>query len=236
MTETRKQIAERYRAIRAEHPDMRARYAFSWAKREITDPPLALDWQDYNRGMDSGKTATLERDGFQVNVKALYDYDSEPDVTFSNEPDAAGSVEHPEWRAFMERTDGYGDDPNYGYRTPDVYRWITPNYVTVAENRDYYAQNGYSRNDANLKAQSDIRQIALDAISEDRNVFWIRVTVYREGVELGSDSLGGIDLGRFESDAKFERELSEAVEDNGMIDTAISEANETLSRLIETAV
>jgi hypothetical protein len=215
---------------------MRARYAFSWAKSEVLDPPPALDWQDYNRGMDSGKTATLERDGFQIVVRALYDYDAEPEVTFSNEPDASGSVEHPEWRAFMERTDGRGDDPNYGYHTPDVWRYITPNNVTLEENRTYYASIGYSRNDAYLKAQSDIRRIALDAISDDRNVFWIRVTAYREGVELGSDSLGGIDLGRFESDAKFERELSEAVEENGMIDSAISEANETLSRLLETAV
>lgn len=227
------QIAERYRAIRAEHPGIAALVAYRWAAQEVKDPAPALDWQDYSRGMDSGMVAETECDGFKVIVKALYEYDHEPDVTFSQHPDASGSIEHPEWAAFMERTDGHGDDREYGYRTPDVYRYITPVNVTYAENRDYYRQHGYSRNDADVQARADVRKVALDAISDDRNVFWILVTAYREDVELGSDSLGGIDLGSFESDAKFERELSSVVYENSMIDNAISEARETLARLVK---
>jgi hypothetical protein len=228
MTTATETARDRYRENRRKYHGVSARTAWQWATAE---PPPALDWEEYGRGLESGYKVELERDGFNVTIKALYDYDHEPFETFTD-TESDFTVQTPEWDAFMARTEGRGDDLNYGYRAPDKYRYVELGF-SYAETVAYYRNAGCSRGVADFQAREDIRKARDNAVREDRSVFWFKVSAYRAGVELGTASFGGYEIDPDASYTDTLNELSSAVHESDLVAEAIAEARETLETLCE---
>lgn len=213
---TTTELLSRYRAHRAE--GIGATTALQWAKSE---PAPELDWND------SGDRAELERDGYHVVVRVEPDDMVPQDVTFTdNAPD------DPIMERLCRNPNAWDNgEPFSGYARR--LRYIVPDFTSYDEMRRYLRSRGYSRNESDVRAARSIRDLVELFASDDYSVSVVVVEVYRLGVELGSDSLGGIDIdGRGSWQAARER-LESVIAEHDLIGRAVADARETARELCE---
>jgi hypothetical protein len=168
--------------LRRRFPGMNAANRLRCARADVERQQL---WGDLE--FDGNNTARIERDGFTVHVQ--YSYDEYPDQswlgTFTDtwRPNAIKHLDG--WRQ------GY-DGSEYTQPDPHTFGWFIPGN-DPDETRQWFAKAGYARHAAWLEAQSQARQ-DYERI-DDITLYVLKVTVFRSGVELAVDYLGGIDLG-----------------------------------------
>lgn len=220
-----------YAKFRAESPHIPAAHAFRWAETHVLEMSDALDPNDWDdKPNANGMQIKLSRSGFDIVVTAEPDYDhdwSAGKFTSSHEP---GAVMLDEWKEYYRRG---GQDCA---RRPDVYEWYVPS-ITKDEHKRTLSAMGYARNVADVLAQSYVMR-DMRADQAGREAYYIVVTASREGIELGSDSMGGIDSyddGSAGHWSAVRRNLAQTVTDYDMIDNAIEEAQGALAKLGATA-
>jgi hypothetical protein len=192
---------------------LRAKDALSLAKRG--DPPFEIDYCD--------KPTSFERDGFTVTVKVepdccdYGDYLGEFTDTWSE-----GVLENPranwhteeDWRGRQVRVSGWNSHE---------YEWFLPQITEEEHYRDL-CRYKFGKAEARRLARKYTEDALYRALEYEAWV--VIVTVYREGIELGSDALGGIDVDSFD-------EIPWIVHDHGMIEEAIERAKDALEKLCE---
>ena len=193
---------------------MGAKNALSLAKRG--DPPFQLRWSDDEK-------VVLERDGFSVTVtwepdQCDYgDYLGEFTDTWSEgvleNPRANWHVEET-WRGRNERIPGWNNRE---------WKWFLPQITEEEHYRDL-CKYKFGKAEARRLA----REYTEDALSRalEYQAWVVIVTASRDGIELASDALGGIDVDSFD-------ELAWIVADHGMIEEAIERAKAALEKLCE---
>lgn len=175
-------VIERARALRAAYPGLSASTRLAWARDEVK---RNAEWPDLE--FDSNMTARIKRDGFSIHVQ--YTYDEYPDTSW------LGSFTDSWQPGAIKHLDGWHTD-YYGtpYAQPDhhTFGWFIPG-VNAEEARQWFCKAGHARHDAWLTGQRQARENY--ERSDNITVYDLKVTVFRSGVELGFDCLGGIDLG-----------------------------------------
>lgn len=191
-----------------------AKNALSLAKRG--DPPFEMQWSDVNNPQ------TFERDGFTIGVKVEPDQSDYGDYLgeFTDEW-SEGVVESPRanwhvvenWRGEKERVAGNKRE----------YKWFLPQITEEEHYRDL-CEYKFGKAEARRLA----RKYTEDALNRalEYEAWVVIVTVYRDGIELASDALGGIDVDSFD-------EIAWIVDDHGMIEEAIERARTSLEKLSE---
>ena len=196
---TYNKVRTEYRILRGRHT-IGAKHALAWARAKYQDRE---DWE----WSHDGETSTLEREGFTITLKVESDY--YPDSSFLGE---------------------FGDTWQEGAITNDpddsrLYRWFYP-AITQAEHRAGLQALGMSKSVAEDLAREYVRRDMETA--REYAAYVLIVSASREGIELGSDVLGGVD---FSDDEDNQRQAEMIVSDHGMIDEALDQARATLAKL-----
>ena len=217
-------LEEAYRRQRRE--GYRASTALVIARQRLREP--AFDW----RGAGNPWTGKTTNEGFDIVIRVNYEDSIDPDITWtSNEwelPDRHRSVYRNPHGRLVHDDDTWngmvwkGYDHRYAYCVPTM---------QVAELADYYHQHdGRHRSVAIDDAREVVREIVELYTGDTYNEYWVRVTAFKNDIELGEDSLGGVSV----SDGPESYELvqiEEVVNDHGMIENAVSRAQEALAGL-----
>jgi len=168
-----------------------------------------LDWKHssgYGRPL---KSATLMRDGFEVSVRV--DYDEIGDLSHLGE--------------FTDNPKGAVKRKKIGW---NEYKYFRP-ATSYEEHRRALSKLGYSRQAADVLARKYMRQdaeYAEEFARGDRSLLVVEVQVSKMGVELGFESVGGVDV-----DDLDDPYLDELAED--LIPSALHEAKQKLQKLCE---
>jgi hypothetical protein len=200
---------ERYRKLRQD-----ARYSASTAWHYASQPEApALDWTEDGHGW----TAKLVASGYSVSVQARPDYDADY-WTRGKFTDS--------WSADVVALPEPRERGTFRYWLPDV---------SYREHRRGLAALGYARHAADCLARQYVRQ-DLDVASHGREAVYVVATAYLAGVELGSSSIGGCELGKTHGtdSTPLERQLDALVEDYGLVSEAVSEAKSARAKLVQT--
>lgn len=203
-------ITEARRLIR-KHPGLSARSAMSWARGGIK---FAAEWGDLE--FDSNGVARIERDGFKIH--AQYTPDEYPDASWLGDFSATwteGAIKNPRgWTGdYLTTSDHY-------------LPWYVP-CNSAEEARQWYRKAGVSRHDAWLRGrQQNYEDLAR---LDDIELFDLKVTVSRAGVELATEYLGGIDLGTDLRGTDTNHEMAVTAVD--LIDEALTAAKAALKEL-----
>lgn len=173
-------------------------------------PAPQLDWQEDGRGH---RVATVQEGGYSVRVLVEDDlcYVEEPGRWLQSWQPGAVSVPEP------ERERGH-----YHHWLPDI---------TYAEHVRGLRQIGYGRHEADCLARSYVRRDFQRARHpESYAVVAVYAYASRAGVELGSASIGGCELGTgYVEDST----LSELVAEHDLVAEAVREAVAAAARLLE---
>lgn len=175
------------------------------------------------RDLDVGHPVEWEQDGFRLIAKLKYDpYASADDLDYIGTLKTEGEVRWDEW----DRTIKVRDASGFYVRNPAL-------YLVLAPGRSYRDLMEYYRTKSKIgKAQADLEARTCVNYDVERVRRWLNddwtfviltVTVYRNGVELASDSCGGI-----ESDGGAEYFKDIALD---LASQALYEAKKTLSDL-----
>lgn len=197
-----------YKQLRAKY-QLSASQAARYARQESTPD---IDWEDSR----TGKQATLELDSFTVTIQVHDDYDYDW-------LDSRGK--------FTDRwEDGAIENPESQYNNR-VYKYFVP------ANSEESHYNGlrdlnYSRTEAHELARSYVLQdmkIAADPNQAGYYAVYVTASAYLKGVELGTDSLYGIELKYNDKDSdSYLNETSWEIAHQ-----AVSEAKSNLEQLRE---
>ena len=207
--------ADTYRRARAAGTP--AKYALQLARWIVAD---RLD-------IDIDRPLTIERDGFTVTLKATSDsYIDLEDLGYGRFEDGTEDdegYEHPD-------TPGAIPNPNRDSRNiGGDSRYYVPS-IPRADRITEYRRAGMSRSVALDAARAD-ETAELDRLSSwGPMVVVLAATVYRAGIELGSASVGGIELAWSDITRTDGSEYLAEVADD-IIPEAIDEAKEALERL-----
>lgn len=199
-------VIKLYRQIRAKQEGIPASSAYRWALALAEDQP---DWEWSN----DGRRVTFEHEGYSILVRV--EDDEDPDISYLG--------------TFSDRFEDGAIRNSSSDR--NSYKWFVP-MTSAREYKQALSELGYSRAAAYALALEYVRR-DMETAREYR-VYVVIVTASREGVELGSDVLGGIDIDEGETWQDSRAQIQSMITDHGMIDTAIAEANETLAKLAET--
>lgn len=216
-----------YRRLRRETPLLAARYALSI----IRSRGKSHDWTE--TGHD---TWTMERDGFfltlTTDVESIYPAPGDGFGEYVDEVRGWTSLGgHDEWggnyreprlddgrfplglpyTAFRYTGATQGDG---GYFVPDE----------IEEQYDYYRREGQSKSVAWDLTRQWVEARISDYFGEPLSYVNVTITVEREGVELGSSTMGTTIL----DDWSY---IFEMADEHGMVEDAIEEARDTLGRL-----
>jgi hypothetical protein len=209
----RSKLYQKCRKLRAAHPGVSPACILHWARART---PLALDW--------CNGRARLKRSGFDI--EARWRMDECGDVSYLGEFSRTPGEEG--FRVDPRNTPG---KPGYHAQWPqDEYGEICfyiPHNSPREAARELWERHGYSKGVAWALAQAQMRQDAqrlAEYWAGARAQYYLTVTASRHGVELGGDSLGGIDVDR-------EAEFDNIIEENNMIENAIREARSALAEL-----
>jgi hypothetical protein len=206
-----------YRRLRAKNPTLAAREALSWA-RSLTKP-LGYNWS-VNPGRHAN-AATTTRDGFDIRI--LVDYDEYADRRAEYTAKDTG-IRNPDfdWN--------YGDE--YLYRNNDRKRLrfieLESGYMVPELAHDYHKM-GMSKSVALDVARKSLEDEASEYLSDEWTSYIITVKASLNGIEMGSASLGGTEVGM---DSRDEVEFETTVDDYDLIGEAIEEARSALTLLV----
>lgn len=183
--------------------------ALSWARSEENTVRVEMD------SSGDGYDGKIEMDGFDVHVSWRPDYDA--DTSWLGEFSE-------EWEEGAVKV-----------RSPHRFsraRWFIP-AIPVKEHFDGLHKLGLAKGVARELAEKYVRQEMEILLSEENRFFVCMVTAYKNGVELGSSSLGGCDLG---TEYRQAIEWAETLPDqNGLLSEAVSMAKENLAKLCGSA-
>jgi len=189
-----------------------AKIAHHWAKQRA---PLALDWQ--------GEVATLRRAGFDIRIK--FRIDNGADLSHLGEFTSSPARGAEFYRVDPDNVPGRSRDWPRDEQGRAVCYYVPMN--TAREARAWFKAHGYAAHIGDCIARSYIKRDAerlAKFYSGDLQCYVVTVTASRNGIELGADSLGGIDVDKI-------AELDACISDHGMIDQAISEASASVAAL-----
>jgi hypothetical protein len=120
------------------------------------------------------------------------------------------------------------DDGGYAYRNRE-YRWFVP-MQTASELREGFSRAGMARHVADCRARETVERDYRAVADPYRCEYVVTVTAYREGIEQGSASLGGVDIGDdYTANLVY---LSETADE--LTGEAIDAARDALARLAAT--
>lgn len=201
----------KYRNYRAQYPGIPARTALAWARGD-DKPRAGWEWDTH------GDTATIERDGFSL--KLTIEYDDYPDTSYLGEwsdtfePGAIAVTDDMRYRPAAFRID---------------WKWFIPG-ISAEEHRRGLSAMGYARHTADCLARSyvlrDMRRLSSDTFA----LYVVSVSASREGIELGSACIGGVDI---DDTRDMQAQFEDIADDYGLIDEATSDARMSLKALTE---
>ena len=195
--------AERYRQLRAQHPGISARNAYAHATAQAPSDP-GIEWH--------GETGTWTTDdGWTMRVRL--------------EPDTCADL--PDWLGeFVDRRtpDAIPSPRAHAPAAFQTAAWFVPSEPVEAI-RATLSGLGYGRGVAETMARAQVRDMAQAAC--DYAPFVVVVTASREGVELGSAVVGGMDVG--DAYAPYDAYVLETIAD--LAREAITDACGALERL-----
>lgn len=215
---------ERYRRLRRERPLMRAVDLWRWAQaRDLTD-----GWELVGDGYER------EIDGFLARVtivgESIYPVPGEGYGDYLEETrhdyDWGGQYPRPRgelplglpYTTFRYTGPGWVQGEGTGYFMPDG----------VADQYDYFRRMGQTRAVALAMTREWIEDTLRELFGRPLTNGFVRVTVYREDVELGTAAMG-TDWLDSDTEAVFE------LVGDSLLDEAMTEARATLARLVEGA-
>lgn len=193
-----------YAILRKKMPYLSAGRALLIARAKYKQQESEWEWSH------NGDTATLEREGFTVTLKVEPDYD----------PDSS-------WLGTFGDSFEDGAISNAGSNERHAYKWFYPE-VKQSDHREGLSGMGMSKSVAEDIARGYVRRDM--EMAREYRAYVLIVTASRASVDLGFDSLGGVD---FSDDEPNERQAEEVVDDHGMVDTAIEQARATLAKLVD---
>jgi hypothetical protein len=209
----RSKLWARYRKLRAEHATVSASCLLAWAR---TPAAPALEF-------DRNGNAELRRDGFDIRIS--YEVDTDADLSYLGEFKGERGAEG--WRIDPDNVPGDWHTRR-GWRQDD--RGAMCFYVpcnSIAGARRDLRNLGYSKHAADCLARfyahRDAERLAR-YWRGDLAQYVVSVRCFKRGIELASDSLGGIDVDR-------EEELGAIVRDHDMIGNALAGARIALASL-----
>lgn len=179
---------------------------------------------------------TGEIEGFEIRVEMTYD-----DSRIDWYGDFCEKERPPKWtnsktffvrneNAWRKRDEGNGTD-SWVRTNNRVFGWFAWAMFDPEEEVAAWMKNGLSEREAWDRVLGIIRK-AVEGLAEgDLHAIVVTATAYREGIELGSASLGGIEQDSRES-ASYNRE-SMIEQATDLVAEAIHEAKKALARLCE---
>lgn len=197
-------ITERYRKLRSENRTTPATYLIAWARQE---KPVDFDGDDILATVDGRSTVELTRGKFTIHITACLD--EFPDTSHLGEYSDTwqdGAIRNPE-----SLTDSV------------MYDWYVP-MNTEASHYKALRDMKYGKSLAHELARSYVYRDMQSL--RDYQSFVLFVRAFANGIELGCDSLGGIDIDI--SDPSY---LADCVLENGMIDNVIEQATDAIAGL-----
>lgn len=196
--------ATEYKRLRVKHPEAPANTVMAWVRHGEKQPEHEFTSGDILDGY-----AEFERGRFTIHVSAKYD-------------------ECPDYSHLGEFSDTWQEgaiqNPDFRHQRGGVYRWFIPANTEESQYKEMIHE--YGKTHARELAQKYVRDDYKRAVNY--MAFVVVVTVFLKGVELGSDVLGGIDIG---DDFEY---LVESVYEHDMVGNALEEAEKTLSELCPT--
>ena len=204
----------------------RAQSALAIARRQLRKP--GFDWRSAGNPW-RGKTTS---EGFDIVIRVDYEDHIDLDATFTEReyelPDRHKSVYRNPHGSLVHDDDTWngmvwkGYDHRWAYCVPTM---------QVAELADYYHDHdGRHRSVAIDDARKAVRDVVELYTDDHYSEYFIRVTAYKNGIELGEDSLGSVDLSDG-SESYMLVQLEGVVSEHGMIENAVSRAHEALAGL-----
>lgn len=204
---TTTEIFNRFLSIRREY-GITASHAFTCVKDEIKKREFDFTGDDVYETVCSNSVVTVSRGKFTITIQAEHDEFADTSCV--------GEYKN-RWEDGAIRVPDSLHDSN-------LYDWFVPT-ITEQEHYDSLRKLKFGKTVARELARSyplaDMKRL------NGFTSFVVVIKVYVHGVELGSDSLGGIDMD-VDGEMKY---LADVVYDHGMIDTAIDQANKTLAEL-----
>lgn len=198
-------LAEHYRKMRKDHSGITASTAYDWAQRTQKTPE-----RDYAGDDMIDATVKVTRGKFCIHLTACID--ECPDHSYIGKYSSTweeGAIRNPE--SIYDR---------------GVYEWWIP-CTTEAEHYKSLRDMKCGKTESRELAHSYVRDAM--KMMQDMQSYVVTVTAYVNGIELGSDSLGGVDVS---DDYDY---LANCVDEHGMIENAIEQAEQALKGLCETA-
>lgn len=184
---------------------MTALTSWQWAKSTATQKESLPDGFNTN-----GRS--FEMDGFDISIEMTPDMD--PDYSFYGEfidNDQDGAVKNPAgWTSHGNRNNSYA-------------AYFVPTYTLEERYADLH-KAGMDKQSARLAARDAVLKDL--ECAKDYSPFVVTVTASRNGIELGSDTMGGMDYD----------DPEDGILGNDMINNAIEYAKEALAKLIKSAV
>ena len=221
MTMTKSTVRERYRAIRAEHAAEHGGLHASQAIIQARSAATSSEWHERADALASNERAewTVNVDGDALRFVATiesdgdFDYDHYGKLSTQWEPGA------------YDRTEGgtvHLDRNEYRYVVPDI---------DVAEERDWWSGCRHDRDCAARRCWKRQRDALVAVCNGEQRVVNVDVVVYHDAtdVRLGSNCIGGCDIGHDTSHADVVRYLAESLQD--VAGEAEAEATATLANL-----
>lgn len=232
-------IVERYRKIRSEHPYMRVEQAFLWAKFALQREE---ELKTLPKAPEVDAPVTFERDGYDITFSVEYDQDYSPE----SDTDCYGWFYYAEGedadkrpREFRDSRRRFGERKDKWVTSEVTFKYSHPRYsgyhwwVPPSPLKDW-AYNGESKQVARENAIKRMRYIAQDLFDyymDGWSCVVVVVTVRKNGIQLGSDALGGVEH-RWKT---WTHDFWDTVLEHTMIENAIEEAKRALSSLCECA-
>lgn len=227
-------IKEKYAKNRRNHPWMSAKNALDWAKRERD---YSADW-DYVS--NTGSTYSREVDGFTVTLKINHDSQFPEDGDMGHYVNGISSYNWSsgEWSGnYPEPNEDFPLNLPYTSFASGSYsqdRHAYPYWVPdgVEEQFVFYRRNGASKSVAWDLTKEWVEQMIKDFFGGPLVYVYVTVTVSKDGIELGGDSIGT----NYVDDHEGQNYPFQCVEEHGMIEEAMNEAKEAIKKLKEVEV
>ena len=201
-------ILQAYRKERREDPYTTARWALFQARAKCK--PIRYEWHGRH---DGGSYTTFEQEGFDIRIDVKPDEDNGADYTLSETPLRNGLfVDIRSWRL--------------GQGAPKQW-WLPESGEDVPTLATYYHKHGESKSVAWEHARASLHAEMEMDLTDHWSWWLIIATASVEGIELGSDILGGCQM---EYDDR--RQIEDILDSAGLIDEAIAQAKRNVKDVL----
>jgi hypothetical protein len=210
------ELVREYKKIRRANAYYPARYAAELARWKLTAPAIDV-------AGDAPALLELEaREGFELSARVDNDYDY-------NVTDYLGTFTDDEFASDGTRNElnpaAWREGERITHRSVYAYIQLETGF-RYADQFEWARSVGMARSVADDYARAQVRE-DVDRMGSDISAVWILVTASRAGIELGTASLGGIELSdNYNDDARW---ISETILE--LVSEATFQARAALERL-----